>query len=75
MKAFGLDKLLLAAALLTVMGACAADADEGMDDLSEVSALDSKVGYAAQHDQVRRRCRAQLRAPRAVHEVAEVSRA
>ena len=42
MNTTGWNKLLLAAGLLTVMGACAADVDEGTDDLSEVSALDSK---------------------------------
>jgi hypothetical protein len=42
MKCVGLNKLLVGAALLTVVGACAVDAGEETDDLSEVSLLDGK---------------------------------
>lgn len=42
MNVIGLNKVLLAAGLLTVMGACAADTGDGTDDLSEVSGLDAK---------------------------------
>lgn len=42
MKCAGLNKLMVVAGLLTVVGACAADVGEPADDLSEVSALDGK---------------------------------
>ncbi len=42
MKFLGLQKVLLAAGLLTAVGACAVDAGDETDDLSEISALDGK---------------------------------
>jgi hypothetical protein len=42
MKFLGFQKVLLAAGLLTVVGACAVDAGDETDDLSEISALDGK---------------------------------